>query len=212
MSRLSLFRGRSDLPRNTRGSAAVEFAVWIGALAVPTFSAVDIGFYGFQTLQVHNAAQMAAQAAWAACNTSALQPATANCGGSGATLNTAIWRGEQSTPLGARVTLASDSASTPSREQFWCINSSGKVTLATGATSGKIATNSGDVDTSGNDTAAAVNSATCAYGASGSATPGDYVIVTVQYTYHPIFKALSVVNLLNGGNAKITQTAWTRIA
>lgn len=192
--------------RDERGSAAVEFAIWIAALAVPTCGAVDIGFYGFQTLQVHNAAQMAAQAAWAVCNTSALQPATANCGGSGAALNAAIQKGEQSTPLGSRITLSAGS------EKFWCVNAAGALVEPSGVTDGAIATKSGDVDTSGNDTAGSANGKTCAYGASGSASPGDYIIVTVHYAYHPIFKFLSVVNLINGGSATITQTAWTRIA
>lgn len=206
MMRLSLFRRWTDYRRDAHGSAAVEFALWLAAMTVPTIGAVDVGFYGFQTLQVHNAAQMAAQAAWAACGTSALQPATANCGNTGATLNTAIQNGEQSSPLGSGVKMSSGS------EKFWCVNASGAMVEPGGVTDGVIATKSGDVNTAGNDTGGSANSKTCTYGASGTAAPGDYIVVTVQYTYKPAFAGLSVIKFLNGGNATITQTAWTRIA
>ena len=196
-----------DYGRDTRGSAAMEFAIWLAALTAPTLGAVDVGFYGFQTLQVHNAAQMAAQAAWATCSTSAQQPATAVCNAAGgAALNAAIQTGEQSTPLGSGVTMASGS------EKFWCVNSSGSFVEPSGVTDGVIATKSGDVNTAGGDTAGSANSKTCTYGASSSATPGDYVVVTVQFNYRSPFKGMSVISFLNGGNATITQTAWTRIA
>ncbi len=198
---------RSDV----RGSAAVEFALWLAALSVPIFAATDIGFYGFQTLQVHTAAQMAAQSGWAACNGATTWPATANCNSSGgAALNTAIAAGEHSTSLGTRVTVASG------WEKFMCMNSSGNLvdvssqdgSIATKTTSGVT-----DVDTSGNDTVAKLPSpADCHTVVAGSTTePGDYISVTVHYTYHPIFKGFSVVTLLGGNNAVISQTAQTRI-
>jgi Flp pilus assembly protein TadG len=200
----ALLRRGSAYRRNERGSAAVEFAIWLAALAVPTFEGVDVGFYAFQSLQVGQAAQMGSQYAWSACSTSSQWPATKNCGATGATLNTAIQNGERSTSLGNKVTMTSGT------EYLYCVNASGAlVDVAT--QDGVIATSGGDVNTSGSDTAAA-GPATCSSVVTGSTnTPGDYITVTVTYTYHPVFKGLSVLSLLGGSNPVITRTAYTRL-
>ncbi len=49
---------------------------------------------------------------------------------------------------------------------------------------------------------------TCSGYADTNATPGDYVLVTAQYTYTPIFQGMTVTSLLP---ATITKTVWIRM-
>src|SRR5689334_20211076 len=114
----SLARARAILPvrrlrrrlkafgQDRRGTAAIEFAFFAGFLSVATLNVAEISVYIFQRMQVENATQMAAQAAWKTCDTSHL-PATTNCPG----LNTALTNSVQSTPLGARVRFQAGSPS-----------------------------------------------------------------------------------------------------
>jgi hypothetical protein len=68
------------------------------------------------------------------------------------------------------------------------------------------------VQTSGGDTAPSGVPATCASVVAGStAAPGDYITITVTYTYHPVFKGLSVLSVLGGSTPVITRTAWSRL-
>ena len=53
---------------NRRGSAAVEFALVATMLAVATVNVADIAIYSYQQMQVEDAAQMGAQAAWKTCD------------------------------------------------------------------------------------------------------------------------------------------------
>src|SRR5579862_4141703 len=83
--------------RDTRGAAAVEMALWTLFLTVPLMNVTDLSFYAYRKMQVENAAQQAAQAAWATCSTSALQPAINNC----ANFSSAVTAGLHSTSLGS---------------------------------------------------------------------------------------------------------------
>jgi len=38
--------------------------------------------------------------------------------------------------------------------------------------------------------------------------PGDYVLITVSYTYTPVFAAVSIASVLA---SPITRTAWMRL-
>src|SRR5260221_2608894 len=69
---LGLFR------REERGTAAIEFAVIAGFLSIAMLNLADVATYAYQQMQVANAAQMGAQAAWKTCDQSKL-PATTNC-------------------------------------------------------------------------------------------------------------------------------------
>lgn len=194
------------------GSAAVEYVFWLAALSAPTFGAADIGYYGYQVVQTHNAAQMAVQAAFAKCAPVAVQtfPATKYCGANGDDLNTAISNGEHSSSLGTTVTMNTGS------EEFMCVDSTGKLKDVS-AKDGVIATKTTggvtDVDTAGTDTVATMPSpANCSsINAGSTAEPGDYVFITIQHKFHPLFKGLSVVNLLGGSAVTITQTVYTRL-
>ena len=102
---------RSD----ARASAAIEFAGTAALLSVGLLNAVDIGYYMYKRMEVENAAQMAAQAAWKTCTQSML-PATQNCAG----LSTAITAAIHSTSLGTAVALT---AGYPA-EGYYCANAS----------------------------------------------------------------------------------------
>ena len=65
--------------RDTRGTAAVEFAVAAMFLCAGVLSAVDLGLYEYKRMEVENAAQVGAQAVWKTCyDTSAMLPAIAS--------------------------------------------------------------------------------------------------------------------------------------
>jgi hypothetical protein len=201
--------------RDRRGSAAVEYTLWLAALSAPIFSAADIGYYGYEVLQAHLAAQMAAQSAFSACASTTNFPATSQCGANGANLNLAIWDGEHSTSLGPSAHMTSGS------EQWLCETSTGLVhfdpnagntagkedgTIATKTTSGVV-----DVDKSGNSSPATFPAPGTFNCPSSTTEPGDYIVVNVTYAFKPLFKGFSVVNLLGGNNVTITQTAYTRL-
>jgi hypothetical protein len=195
--------------RERRGSAAVEYVFWLAALSAPIFGCADIGYYGFQVVQAHNAAQMAVQAAFAACASTTNFPATSRCGANGATLNSAIWSGEHSTSLSTTAHMTSGS------EQWLCETSTGLTHFDSGKEDGTIATKttSGvvDVDTSGNSSPATFPAAGTFDCPSSTIEPGDYIVVNVAHTFHPLFKGFSVVNLLGGPTVTITQTVYTRL-
>src|SRR5690349_20844698 len=121
----SLARARAILPvrrlrrrlkafgQDRRGTAAIEFAFFVGFLSVATLNVAEISVYIFQRMQVDNAAQMGAQAVWKTCNSSSLLPATTNCSG----LNAALTSSVQSTALGSRVQLQSGSPA----EGYYCV-------------------------------------------------------------------------------------------
>jgi Flp pilus assembly protein TadG len=81
--------------RDSRGMAAAESVFWLLLLAPVLFSIVDIGVYVFQRMQVVNAAQMGAQAAWANCES----PPTSGCTG----FTTAVDNAIHSTSLASSV-------------------------------------------------------------------------------------------------------------
>ncbi len=102
---------------DTSGAAASEFALLAIPLVLGLLNAVDMGRYEYQRLQVENAAQAGAQAAWHTCNDpSSMLPATQNCSG----LQTALTAAIQSTTLGGAVALTSGYPA----EGYYCANSS----------------------------------------------------------------------------------------
>src|ERR1700738_1969732 len=104
------------LGQDRRGTAAVEFALVAGLLAVGLLNTIDFGYYMYTRMEVENAAEMGAQASWKTCNDpTTMLPATKNCAG----LTTAIAAAIQSTSLGTAVSLVSGSPS----EGYYCVNS-----------------------------------------------------------------------------------------
>jgi Flp pilus assembly protein TadG len=167
--------------RDTRGVAAIEMALAGLTLVLAVLNCVDCGVYAYRKMEVANAAQVGAQAAWKTCyDASSMLPATQNCAG----LNSAITTAIQSTSLGTAVKLASGYP----KEGYYCVNTSGAL-QAVGSLSSK--------------------PANCAAAGNPNLAPGDYVQVAVTCSYAPLFPNLTVMAAL--GVSSITMTSWMRL-
>ncbi len=177
--------------RASGGVAAVEFALVASFLSVAMLNVADVTRYAYLRMQVENAAQVGAQAAWSTCNTVAKLPATdsTKCSGLSSAVTTAI----QSTTLGSNVALAGGSPS----EGYYCGTTTGALTLV--GTAGTV----GSPPSGQPSTCSAVSQA-----ANTSAAPGDYVEVSVTYTFVPLFGGMSLAALLN---PSITKSTWERM-
>lgn len=151
--------------RAKSGLAAIEFALIAGFLSVAVLNVADIAVFSFDQIQVNNATQMGAQAAWAACDLNHL-PATTKCSG----MNAAITAAVQSTSLGTAVSLQSNSPA----EGWYCVSSGGTLQYMASYASPP---------------------ADCSAAGNTAVQPGDYVQVQTTYTYAPIFPGLSVASV-----------------
>jgi Flp pilus assembly protein TadG len=145
-----------------RGVAAVEFGFFAVFLSLALVNVADVSIYIFQRMQAENATQVAAQAAWKACDLPSL-PATTNCPG----LTTAITNALKSTSLGTRVALVSGSPA----EGYYCVNSSNALQYVSDVLS---------------------KPADCTAAGMPSLQPGDYIQVQTTFPYTPLFPGLSV--------------------
>lgn len=190
MTRLIKTFSKLGLIRDTRGAAAVEFVLWLGVLVVPVLSAVDLGVYAMQRMQLEIAGQATVQAAWHLCDSPTKLPATKNCTG----LSTALTTAAQGTSLGSNVTISSGFP----LEGYFCTDSSQALKPA----------GNGMTWTTGQTPP--TKPANCSAVIAGSKTPpGDYIQVQVSYAYTPVFSAVSVASLLT---TPITRTAWMRLS
>jgi len=147
-----------------RGTSAIEFAFFASILSFAILNVADISIYLYKRMQVENATQMGAQAAWNACDPSQNQlPATTNC----PSLTTAITNAIQSTSLSTAVSLQAGSPA----EGYYCVNSSGQLQYVSSVSS---------------------KPADCTVAGVPSNMPGDYITVTASYAYAPIFHGVSV--------------------
>ncbi|MDQ6702319.1 MAG: pilus assembly protein [Pseudomonadota bacterium] len=169
-----------------RGVAGIEFAIIGPLLALGLVNAVDVGYYAYQRMEVENAAEAVAQAAWKNCNnlTTTMLPATINCPGLNDAINTAI----KSTSLPRPPTLASGTgAINPNPgEGYYCVNSSNVLQYQGSVSSPPTACSSG-------------------------VTPGDYLQVQVTYPYTPLFPGLISVMSSIKNVTPITKTTWMRM-
>jgi Flp pilus assembly protein TadG len=176
--------------RNQRGAAAVEFALMLGVFTVSLPSVVDLGIYAYDKMQVQNSAQMGAQAIWAACTSLPATDAT-SC----PTAQTAVNAAVQRTSLGSAVTVSSVT------EGYYCSNASGVLTETPAGKTGNFTT---ALDAS---TVVPTPPTTCPTG-SQTSSPGEYIWVTVSYTYSPVFTRASVASLLP---TTIQSRGWMRL-
>ena len=147
-----------------RGTSAIEFSFFAGLLAFRMLNMVDISRYIYQRLELENAAQMGAQAAWKTCDPNKNQlPATQNCLG----LTTAITNATQSTSLGTKVSLQSGSPA----EGYYCVNSSNALQYVSAVSS---------------------KPADCTAAGMPSLQPADYIQITAIFTYAPLFPGITV--------------------
>jgi Flp pilus assembly protein TadG len=164
-----------------RGVAAVEFSIAAMMLIVGILNAADVGLYEYRRMQVENAAQVGAQAAWKTCYyTSSMLPATVNC----PDLNNAITAALQSTSLGTAVSLTSGYP----QEGYYCNNTSG-VLQSVGDLSNK--------------------PANCSNAGNSSSTPGGYIQIGASYPYAPLFSNLTVMGVW--GISSISTISWMRL-
>jgi hypothetical protein len=126
-------------------------------------------------MEVENATEMGAQAAWKTCDTSHL-PATQNC----ASLTSAVTTAIQSTSLGTHVTLQSGSPS----EAYYCVNSGGSLVQVATIAQGK--------------------PSDCTSVGVSTNKPGDYVQVQTTYTYSALFPGITVANSIFGSTISKT--------
>ena len=152
------------LKADHRGVAAIEFALFAGFLSVAALQVADIGIYVYQRMQVENATEMGAQAAWQTCNTFTMWPASINC----SNLNSAVQTAVQVTTLGNRVTLQAGSPS----EGWYCVNSSNALQLV-----------SSDMTTKPAD---------CTAAGMPGLQAADYIQVTAKFSYAPLFPGITV--------------------
>ena len=145
-----------------RGVAAIEFGFFAVFLSLALVNVTDVSIYIYQRMQVENATQVAAQAAWKACDLPQL-PATTNC----SALTTAIQNALGSTSLGTRVSLVSGSPS----EGYYCVNSLNALQYVSNVSS---------------------KPADCTAAGMPSLKPGDYIQVQTTFPYAPLFPGLSV--------------------
>ncbi|GEO16893.1 TadE/TadG family type IV pilus assembly protein [Microvirga aerophila] len=97
-----------------KGIAGVEFALIISALCFLLLNGADVARYALIRMQVENAAQVGAQAAWKACDPDKL-PVSTKC----PQLNAKVTAAVQSTSLGSNVQLQG----TPT-EGYYCLDTS----------------------------------------------------------------------------------------
>jgi Flp pilus assembly protein TadG len=110
------------------GAAAAETAIFVLVLAPIVLNLAELGIYVYKRMQVENAAQAGAQAAWATC---AKPPASAtNC----PYIASAVLAAVQGTSLGTDVTWSNSPASTAAG--YYCPDgaSNSFISVASGTT------------------------------------------------------------------------------
>ena len=146
------------------GVSAIEFAFFVGLLVFGLLNAADVSIYIYKRMQVENATEMGAQAAWQACDLNHL-PATTNCPG----LATAVQNAIQSTSLGTQVSLQSGYPA----EGYYCVDSSGALVYVS------------DTSTKPLD---------CTAAGTSTLQPADYVKVATTFSYTPLFSGITVAS------------------
>jgi hypothetical protein len=141
-------------------------------------NALDVADYIYRRMQVENAAQMGAQAAWKTCDPTKL-PATKFCSGLGAAIVAAV----QSTSLGNGVALTPGSLS----EGYFCLDLTGALQPV------------GTLDTRPVD---------CTATSMPNSQPGNYIRISVTYSYRPLFSDLTVARFFE---TPIQSTSYMRL-
>jgi Flp pilus assembly protein TadG len=158
----------STMKKDERGASALEFALFVGILAFGLLNTADISIYVYKRMQVENATEMAAQAAWKACDPSkGYLPATLSC----PNLINTITQAAQSTALGEQVTIATGSP----QEGFYCLNDAGALQLVANATLNP--------------------PADCSSTGLVGQQPGDYIQITTSFSYAPMFPGVTVAGV-----------------
>ena len=160
------FAGRiKAVAADQRGVAAIEFGIFSIVLAIALANVVDVTMYLYQRMQAENATEVAAQAAWKACDLTVL-PLTTDCSSLAASV-TAVQSALASTSLGTRVALVSGSPTVG----YYCVNSSNALQYVSNISS---------------------KPADCTVAGTPTLQPGYYIQIQTTYTYTPIFPGMSI--------------------
>jgi Flp pilus assembly protein TadG len=160
------FAGRiKAVAADQRGVAAIEFGIFSVVLALALANVVDVTMYLYQRMQAENATEVAAQAAWKACDLTVLPPTT-DCSSLAASV-TAVQSALASTSLGTRVALVSGSPTVG----YYCVNSSNALQYVSDISS---------------------KPADCTVAGTPTLQPGYYIQIQTTYTYTPIFPGMSI--------------------
>jgi Flp pilus assembly protein TadG len=181
---------------DTRGGAAVEIGLMITVMTIPLLNVPDLAIYGAQSMAVSTAAHAGAEAAYRTCNSAQYWPAIVNC----PTFSTVIQDAVQSTSLGTNVV---ETPGSPPAEGYYCTTTAGALVLVS-----SLSSIVGTAPTNVPSTCSAQTPPTGATWSAPSAAPGDYVQVSVTYTYHPLFPYVSAVSFLA---QTLNRTQWIRL-
>ena len=163
-----------------RGVAAIEFAFFASLLCFGLLNTADIGIYIYKRMELENAAQTAAESVLQNCNSTKNNlPATTQC----TNLTTSITNALQATSLGNKITLVSGYPA----EGYYCVNSSNTLQW---------------VSTVSNPPA------DCTAAGTPSLQPADYIQITAQYAYAPLFPGITVASAFT---TPITKTSLMRL-
>ncbi len=157
---------RAPILRARDGGIAVEFALIAPLFVVLLLNVADFSRYIWTRMEIDNAAQTGAHAAYKACAQAAL-PVTTNC----ATLTSAVTAAAQSTGLGSGVRLNTGYPG----EKYYCLNTAQTLQLVGGY-------------------ATPPSPFTCQTAGSPGTIPGDYVEVSVRYSFAPLFPGITLVS------------------
>lgn len=155
-----------DLASDTRGVASIEFALAATLIITAALNAADLGSYVYSSMQVENAAQMAVQTALRAC-TAAQLPVIVACPGFADSLAAAM----AANSLGAAVVIDGGQPV----EAYFCVDAKNQL-VEVGAIGSR--------------------PATCIAAGNAAGVPGDFIAITVSYTYAPLVPGASVAQLL----------------
>jgi len=149
-----------------RGVSAVEFSLFAGLLSLGVLNTADVSIYIYKRMELENATQMGAQAAWKTCDPNHL-PATTKCPG----LINAVTTAVQSTSLGTQVSLQSGSPS----EGYYCVNSSNALQYVSPISS---------------------KPKDCTAAGMPALQPADYIQIQTAFSYSPLFPGVTVASML----------------
>ena len=161
-----------------RGVAGIEFALVAGVLCILLLNGIEVTRYAYTVMQVQNAAQIGAQAAWKACDPTKELPATTQC----ASLTDAIALAITSTTLGDGVKLQENSP----KEAYYCLNNANALIPDAGIPLANKPTNCNTI------------------AGAQAGQPGDYIRVDVTYDYKPLFLDFTVGKLFGSTISKST--------
>lgn len=148
-----------------RGVSAIEFSLFAGMLSLGVLNTADVSIYIYKRMELENATQMGAQAAWKTCDANHL-PATTNCSG----LITAVTNAVQSTSLGTQVSLQTGSPS----EGYYCLNSANALQYVSTVSS---------------------KPTDCSAAGMPNLQPADYIEIQTTFSYAPLFPGVTVAGV-----------------